>query len=305
MRRDRLRNQQKSAALRTLSCPLDDPLSLNPNSIGSGSALRQGSLADKVQVARKAVLARNACNARKESETLDSLRTWEAGQGAADIQKVCDSFPTFSKLDMSVQPRPMASCVGIDVTLCEEEVLGQMLTYIEKHKRSSNLLKAVDALTDVYARPIQISDCCACPKAATLSRCMTFGACTCPGSPSYPCWLFRNVLYQKLRDVFPAATPSKRALLVDGKVVLRFLTDSGSDGSSSSSSVAQCSTDIFCHIGLMYLKPYRPTFQSVLLSEVPLGEPPSSLDRAYIKAYVVVSTFGWSERVHYYGCNAV
>ena len=94
----------------------------------------------------------------------------------------------------------------------------------------------------------------------------------------------------------PTRNKAKKALLVDGFVVLRFRRDHGGDSGlalalpdAMPGSESLPALDHWLHIGLAYLSPYRPTFHRLICAAHPVGEPVATAHRRYVKAFMALT----------------
>ena len=112
-------------------------------------------------------------------------------------------------------------------------------------------------------------------------ECAKAGCCVCSGDGR----LLRSFRNSVLR-AFKAACPPQsadRSSLVAGDLVLR-LTSQAGDGALDAVAEEHSVADVFLHVSLMYLKPFRPTFHRVKPVPPPLGEAVEG-SRIFVKAH--------------------
>lgn len=261
------------------------------NIVPDDSVLANLSFSDKLSMARRLVVRRNAAAAKHEDDNIDKVKAWQDTHGKEDLEFVLKALPALRKGDHVLTPMPMGGRKGFEVAFDEATFVGKALAHLQSQSRGVNLQNALDSYADARAQPLQAIHCQPCPPAKEKSKCYQFGLCTCKGSPTYPTWLCRNVVYDRLKKLFPTSAPRRRKQLVNGSVFLKFVC---SDTSSSSSSSAPPPVDVWLHVALMYLNPYRPTFHKMILSDPPLGDPPLIANREYLQVYIGVTSFTYN-----------
>ena len=231
-------------------------------------------IADTVSKVRSVHRALNASRAKAEALRQDQLDSYRSSQGERDVEMVMDAVPALKNLGITLEPTPMARHLGFNVAFDSDRLMKAGMSALGCEARSGNLAGAVDQYATEASKVIESKDCRNCPPAVALTRCMKFRICTCPGSDTYPVWLFRQVVHVCLKKQFPASKPSRRQLLQDGFVVLRFLRDACPTASSSSSSTSAVDSadEVWYHVSLQYLSPYKSTFQLVRPASPPPGE---------------------------------
>ncbi len=108
--------------------------------------------------------------------------------------------------------------------------------------------------------------------------CRAAGRCVCTG-PGRQLHLLRSEFIASMKKVFRPGS-SQRESLVSGRIVVRL---TGETAAGAPDAPQALPTDVFLHIGLMFLSPYRPTFMLVEATE-DLREVAVDGRRLYIRA---------------------
>jgi hypothetical protein len=239
------------------------------------------SIKDRVRMVRSQVRGCNAKRVAKQDEINSLLLDWEAKEGAQQLAHMYALLPALRCDDFVFTPIPLHGRHGFDVSFGLGDGVAKMLSTMQSESKRSNAQSAVDKYVDANAVTLEETSCKSSPVAPEPSVCRDFGACTCVGSADRHLWILRNMLYVKLKSEFPASMPRRRDLLIDGYIVMKFI---GTLDPSLEDDVELPDLETYyMHISVMYLRPYRTTFQFLTHADGILGEPQPTLDREYVK----------------------
>jgi hypothetical protein len=129
-------------------------------------------------------------------------------------------------------------------------------------------------------------------KAAKVAqRCYECGVCVCDADGTL-LWKMVNSFLVALKSSCKKGTPD-RVLLADGYIVANLAWERPGSGADEVESAAvpplQMSGSVWAHIGLQYLSPFRPTFQTMAERELASGEyvPPHHIPLQALELQVV------------------
>eukprot|EP00971_Amphidinium_carterae_P242490 4814991-Amphidinium_carterae.1 len=228
--------------------------------------LQHGNIKESLKLARLH-MKRDAEFERAETERkLGTLRKYEETLGAENLQKLADIVPSISPLMSALTPVPSVSGIAVQLAHVPFKAAVDACAWSHYSKRtclSSNLEK--EWLYAHQAIPHEASS--ATPKNA-VSRCMSCGTCVC-NPEGREKWRLRNRLLQVVKTAF--SSKIYRNKLCAGEVVMccsstGFLKQGASDD-------AVVIEEVWLHVSLLLLNPYKITFHIMQRIDCPAEDP--------------------------------
>jgi hypothetical protein len=230
---------------------------------------------ETMRVARKT--ESDAVVLREEGEVA-KLHEYLETAGAPALREVSSACPALDVSVLSPLPAPPSvwSCTTLRAPSIDPK---DVVAWLESEPANATNLGAfadacmakihatVQAPLEAGGAPVSgVGKSCGARKTKSTNvpnRCCQYGVCVCSanGKRDFEC---HNRFLNILKQTFPNRTDAVFKLLLGGHFFARVFSPSNGSASSSSD-VAPLSLTIthMWHIGLMYLNPYRPTFQCV------------------------------------------
>ena len=239
------------------------------------------SVASCLSLARSAMRAQSARERVKEREVDRILEDFCNGPGAEQLQRVVQELPELASLGLT--PAPSAFGIAFHAAGPSADNLAKAVAWASASK-SSNVAQTLDRWWSRAHETLQQED---CEPTAHLpdpgTDCLRAGRCIC-SFDGQRLRLFRNRLIRAMKAACPAGS-DQRVLLVDGRVVAHIVGGMMPAANVGKADFSSPSVDLWLHVGLMYLSPYRPTFMRVE-PVGDLGECVSHPSRVYVKASI-------------------
>ena len=227
------------------------------------SALRRRSLA-KTQQEREARRRAAAEVQRQQQGVLESLQN--------TMPSPPESFE-----DVVLRSNAVMPCLQVCPTSCKEEVAVAGFALSAKHKQWRPCLEKIwsDLNLMVPAQPLEMKPDAPPVQDQRVGLCCQHGRCLCHEEGRLLLQLSRR-LEATLKELLPRSTADNKSLLLDGYVCIKIEVEEHVPRAQSSwADLALEELDdevpvkqngpFWWHLGLMYLKPYRPTFQTLAL----------------------------------------
>lgn len=221
-------------------------------------------------------------NEKKEKAHSDytALSEYARTYGKRTIDALAAALPGIPKDSLLPLPTGIGSGVEFAADLDQQRkrqrcsAVAAMAAYNVSHDPRTPHT-AIDSSWQAFSETLREHDCPGHAGSYTeppKQPCQDASMCVCSGA-GYDLFLLRNSFFKHLKAVLKG-NKLHQALLVEGKLVVRFSTDMDD-------------TDIWMHIGMHYLRPFRPTWQMVYPVAAPPAEPESVPGlRLYIQACV-------------------
>ena len=206
--------------------------------------------------------------------------------GQAVVERVLAVIPEALKLAPCMHVIPKAGMSQVEVAYDSVDVSTTITSWTLANSKTSNLKATLEKHWRSVNEMLQDSKQSPLPAVTERrGRCVTYGHCFC-GARGKEVWRLRNQFLKSLKASFQRGMEERKGWLVNGFVVV-CLTSLLEEGESANSAFAELASDyleeetaldpmlsskvIWLHIALMYLKPYRPTFQ-LLFEEASLEQ---------------------------------
>lgn len=217
--------------------------------------------------------ARNAarCDAAQSRDTTimanESLDKYRATVGATMLRELCAAVPQFDQRGLRLRPEPVGSCEVFSLVAPDKDLVSKTVACAQKASKVTNLPFALEQDWMELNKLVQAADCPALPPnvSESVSKCYTAGMCLCSGS-GIKLDAIASGFLRLMKRVFPKSSEHYTTLL-NGGVVVRISGEPDSDDLDAVVAMECPFPDEFYHIGLQYLKPYRPTFLRVVAEE--------------------------------------
>ena len=194
---------------------------------------------------------------RKAAETathLSLIKEFELGPGAAHLKTLRAALPeSVQKWGHIVpMPSPMGPCFSVQTGDWEAAKNG--LAWAAQHPKATNVAEKLGAEWSELHQLVMANSCRALTTAEDQqhSRCLDAGRCLC-GGEGLTLYRMRNRFLRCVKNAFHL--PSLKTALTQGLVVMQSISDMVIGGDAP-----DVGEEVWLHIGLMYFKPYRPTF---------------------------------------------
>lgn len=210
-----------------------------------------------------------------------ALATFRQGLGAARKQQVVAAMPALGTL--ALRAEPIGACTVLSVEPPDGASMADAVACAYRSAKRTNLSAALEKDWQQLHRIVQLSD--AVPRPPTLdtqqTKCYLAGMCLCRGAGLTVAAIGAAFL-RKMKRLFAKPT-GRYDMLLEGRIVVRI---DGAPATEDYTEIMQMeqpfATECY-HIGLQYLKPYRPAFLKVESTQAG-GEALASDGRLYVKA---------------------
>lgn len=218
--------------------------------------------------------------ARAAEEAKATLTTFRTGPGAEQVAKLVEALPGLAKHTLT--PEPVGQTPTFDVQGSDAMEVIKATAWAQSAARSCNLAATMAQDWRAQHMPAQpVVGPIAKHDADVVSACYIAGVCLCSGSgPKVR--VVAELFLKQMKKQFSRASNFQGKLL-DGRVVARFIGETDTDAAGDNPDLGNGCCDMWYHIGMHYLNPYRPTFMKVLEAEAPEGEL-AGHGRLYVKA---------------------
>ena len=251
------------------------------------AGLRRGAnIAETLSCAR---VANRLAAARKRSvgnEGQDMLLRYQQGPGAVALNQCLQAYPFLQAFRPTILPSVHGVSLQMDL-VSEEDVSLAMGRAADLH-----MLPSLEGAWFARHTMLAHDD---CPPVAgdrdavvpAESDCLLAGICLCDDAGQ----LFRRKadrFNNVLKSVF-APLSGIRSQLTDGLIIAR-LQGERTDYEANLAEAEGCNVDVWLHVGMHYLSPFRPTWHVVQPVE-DVGEVPQNRKRIYIKTTLTFQKF--------------
>lgn len=279
--------QQKKKTFRDLRsalCASTKNLSIEDKAVAIGGELVHASadVAIVLSLARS-VIRDDARTLAQDSEArAAALQSWREEIGEAIVAQAVQDLPSLN--DGRWIAVPFGKSVGLELRNVDGEDVGRVAAWAMACK-ATNIGHALRRHWAEDHETLMEEDCAVCLPDEDAKRkriCLDAGMCLCCDSGRM-LYSFRNKFLLSLKRAFPPNS-SGRASLVGGNILVKFVRRPPA-GADYEAILADDDPyqEVFLHISLMYLSPFRPTFQ-LLHKASDVNEMDPHPDRIYVKA---------------------
>lgn len=271
--------QTRMKQLRAALCAFASGCGKDERSLAIGKeALKTGlDLGECLSLARSAMRVDSAQDRQRRAERQAAIKAFEGGPGQQLVNAIVGRHPFLAGIPLRAVPSPKGAMLQVD-GVPDLERLQQAVSWAYSSK-SSNLSACLAQSWAQMHRTVLDGQCPPCDETRPTSECLAAGCCVCTGSGK-DLKKLKNKFLSEMKTAFQMGT-SQRQLLVDGAAVVRF--SGGAKQASAADGEPLVEQDVWLLIGLMYFKPYRPTFHRLEEVSAPNGEP-SRAGRLFVKA---------------------
>lgn len=250
----------------------------------SAQVLRKGmSFQDSLSLARSAMRSEREKSRIFYEQQMAALKSFEGTHGAAAVRDLVGTAPGFSAFNL--RPQPAGPCVAIEVAAPDPKEVSEIVAWAHQCA-SSNLGACLERAWMDMHQLVQHDQCPPLPTDAAgpaKKTCYIAGVCLCSGDGPKTKQIAERLLAH-MRQVFPLPNESgNRKRLLDGFIVLRVCGEPESYDYEDMLACEDCFADMWFHIGLHYLSPFRPTMLRVIEVDEVDGEAPREQGRRYVK----------------------
>ena len=258
----------KTQRQRLALMPIDAQLErIGKSAIGAGSAV----VASSMKQARALVRA-EAAGQRLELAAVETrLRAYNARTAAEGIQGIASAAPLPPREMFVATPTPHGDVFQLR-HIFPREWCSTALAWCARHPRASRVGSSLESTWAASHALIRPEECTPVAAPAPPSRCQLAGRCLCAGD-GRRLYLMAEAVLAALKRTFKRDALAMR-LLREAHVAIHLRGVNEGLGARG---------DLYFHIGLMYLNPFRPTFHALALA-ADLGEAPLDDRRVYFKA---------------------
>jgi hypothetical protein len=259
----------------------------DPHGAASITAMRfltdaGSSITERVRLAHKSVRGNLRRSREASVKDNDLVNQWTQLEGQARTNKLLTSMPFLNSVGVSFVPVPSSFTHRFEVGFPDDKLTAAGLQAMGSRCGGSNLQASFDKYIEKVNQPIRQADCTTQSARSEASTCEKFGTCI-HTEPGKTLWKFRNTFLKQLKIMFPPGHTLSRKYLTTGFIVLEF--EPQQDVSGVGVDGARAMESVYLHVSLMYLSPFRPTFQVVrVLEGAPAGEENPTINKKYIEA---------------------
>lgn len=282
IQRNRLKELREALCNFAAGCDKD----ARPSEVGV-EVLRTGMDLDTcLSLARAAIRIDNARARERQAARRAALEAFENGPGKESVRSILQAHPSLA--GASLRPVPSPKGVVLMAEGCHDlQTLHEAVAWARWSKASA-LSGCLAQSWDEMHRTVMEDQCGPCnADCPPPSECLLAGMCVCSGDGKELKKL-RSLFLRAMKTTFPPTTP-QRSMLLGGGIVVRMTSSSRDPLGTEGGEQVTGNADLWLHIGMMYLTPYRPTL--LQLEEVPRPEiAPPSLGSIYLKVVPVDPT---------------
>lgn len=228
------------------------------------AAMRTG-IAAGLAAARAAIRLKTQDGNAQFSAALATLESFRSGPGAEAVAELKEEFPALQQVEGLVPiPAPSGLCCFEVLPACRSFV-ADTVAWALQSKQCNASLGMREYWTDAHKPTAASEHMPAQEKDHTSTECLVAGMCLC-SAEGRELRRFRNSCLRAMKAAFPAHSEARTGLL-DGFVVVRFTNMPSETSLGPLVGDAAQAKDLWLHVGLHYLCPYRPTF--MLVTEAP------------------------------------
>lgn len=247
----------------------------------SSHIVQQGlSLHESLAMARSAARFDSAKNRERGAAAMTALDGFRAGAGAQRVKALVAAIPQMKNLVL--RPEPVGPCLVFSICAPDGEAISRATAWAHGAAKHTNLAMALEKDWEQLHRLVQLSECPPLPANLTsgeTSACYKAGVCLCSNEGK----IINGMAEAFVKQLKKAFAKADQKTLLEGGVVVRIAGEPDTEDLEELLAMERPCHEELYHIGLQYLKPYRPTFLRV--SEVSgCGEEPVGDERVYVKA---------------------
>lgn len=214
-------------------------------------------------------------------KAMETLVAWRADAGAKVVEALVEAVPALSAFRL--RPEPAGPCVAIEVLPPEAKEVVEAAAWSQA-SIATTLPAALEEAWQLRHHSVRHEKCPPMPppgEVVETNPCYEAGVCLC-SEAGRKVKQVGNRLLVHMRRLFSTKSGHRQKLL-EGFIVLRVTGEPGTDDMEQILGEDDVFGEVFLHIGLQYLKPFRPTFLEVSATEA--GKEIAAQDgRMYVKA---------------------
>ena len=228
---------------------------------------------------RKEAMRVGRAKASAERASMRALQKFQEEHTGALHEACLAAMPDAAPFISDFKMIPHESLMVAEVALDPVDDAECVAEWASANARRSNLKAALLADWESKCTTIGESACESTERQPDLhTMCLKYNCCVC-SQPGKSYWQFRNRLLAGMKRLIPRADGSIKKRLVDGHFALRLSGEAAPEllddwdraleakyGDSDEEARGSVVGDIWYHIAVHYLKPYRPTLQSLRLT---------------------------------------
>lgn len=234
-------------------------------------ALIGADIATCLSVAR-ATLAQQGKNEKARlDEQRTALRAYQLGEGSENLQKMQVAMPGVQIAGLV--PVPSSQGMVFEYLPDNSATVAQAASWAHGTKET-NTSASMKRYWGQLHQPLRETDCDPLVDVkAALSKCRAAGRCSCTGE-GMNLHRIRNSFLKEMKKVFKKDTAQRQHLLA-GEVVVMLTGCPREDDYEAFLALDDPIKTVLLHVGMMYLKPYQPTFLLMENDDAYAGNGPS------------------------------
>ena len=211
-----------------------------------------------------------------------AIVAFQGQEGAANLRWLQHHVPDAAQHQLAALPSPPGTCCFELATTTGREATDaaslaarqgtQLGPHLKQHWQAQHNTIMDDDCTDPPGAPV-----------VAKNKCYDYGRCICSAEGKAVRALLNGMMNKAMKPVFHRSNVEERKLLREGNIVVRLWAEYA-EGDISIDALLEMDDsemEIWGHIGLMYLSPYRPTFTKVV--PVPAPDSEETEGRVYVK----------------------
>ena len=241
---------------------------------GSGEApVISGNIDEALLRVRQGLSNERARRSQEQKQLLSALEEHSRQYDAEEKEAALSCVPLPMTDSSSLHPQPHSSMTVLQVASDSIDQASCVAAWAAANSRHCNLAAGPKQNWQAKNATVMQPERTLIQKKKPSKKCLERGLCTCTdeGKLQLSC---RNEILRHLKQDFGRVDKAALASLKEGFIVLRFAPEQDAQPQSSWSGEAlrfargqaeagtlQAQETVWVHVGLMYFKPYRPTFQ--------------------------------------------
>lgn len=226
---------------------------------------------------------------QQHERAMGKLVEFRHGKGAEALKELADTFPFLSTFRLQVEP--LGPCLAVEALPPTADSVVDSIAWAHASGATNLGPGLEEGWMQMHQAVTQASGANVFPAedASDPPPCYEAGVCLC-STEGKALKQVGDKLLKHMRERFKPKSKD-RGLLLDGFVVLRIVGGPDTDDYETLLGPGGDICEVLLHVGLHYLKPFRPTFLELVCAEAG-NEMPASNGRRYVKVCGIQTSLG-------------
>lgn len=274
--------RRKVLELRKAMCGVAEGKDKEESAVAVGKHLSMigADVATCLSVARSALKAHSEQERTRQAERAKALLEFRSGEGQEQLRRLRQAVPGLP-CDAGLVPVPCSTGLCFELLLAERDLVAQTVSWLYNTK-ATNLTADMRTFWERTHHALMEGECGPIVKKDDgQSRCRLAGRCLC-GLDGAKLQSLKNAFLRAMKRIFHKDSAHRSALLT-GEILVHLTGRPKEGGSEAYLDMEEPTKSVLLQVGIMYLKPYQPTFQVLELEDGPIrSELP---ERVMVKAH--------------------